>query len=125
MGFLLDLQIGDDGAMYTGVCQRRGLRVLSIGEVISGCLCMTRRAWCIGSIQTFHRRDLKHINKTFLYFLWSCLLPQRPIIMMCRTPLVLEQVIESRFQSTTRSKWATAGSASLFALKGSILKRSW
>jgi hypothetical protein len=108
MGLLLDLQIGDDGSMYKGVCQRRAIRVLSVGKVESGCLRMTRRAWYRGSIQTFHRWDLKHINKTFLYrVLWSSLLPQRSI-MMCRTA---RQVIESWSQSTTRSQWVTAGVA--------------
>lgn len=43
---LLDLQVGDDGTMYTGVCQRRAIRVVRVGEVVSGCVCMTRQTSC-------------------------------------------------------------------------------
>ena len=43
---LLDLQVGDDGTVYTGICQGRAIRVLRIREVVSGCVCMTRQGWC-------------------------------------------------------------------------------
>ena len=37
------LQVGDDGTMYTSICQGRALRVLRIGEVVTGCVCITQR----------------------------------------------------------------------------------
>jgi hypothetical protein len=40
---LLDLQVGDDGTMYTGVCQRGAIRAVRVGEVVSDCVCMTRQ----------------------------------------------------------------------------------
>jgi hypothetical protein len=68
-----DVQVSDDGTMYTGVCQRRAIPVLRVGEVISGCVCMTRRAWCRRSIQFVDRWDLQQNKiKTILYrVLWD------------------------------------------------------
>ena len=37
------VQVGDDGTMYTSICQGRALRVLRVGEVVTGCVCITRR----------------------------------------------------------------------------------
>lgn len=60
---LRDVQVSDDGTMYTGVCQRRAIRAPRVGEVVSGCVCITRQAWCRGSIQLFDRWDLKQNKK--------------------------------------------------------------
>ncbi len=42
---MLVLQVGDNGTMYTGVCQRRAICALRVREVGSSCVCMTRRTW--------------------------------------------------------------------------------
>jgi hypothetical protein len=60
---LFDVQVGNDGTMHAVVCQRRAIRVPRVGEVISGCVCMTRWAWCRGSIQFVDRWDLQQNNK--------------------------------------------------------------
>jgi hypothetical protein len=35
------VQVGDDGTMYESICQGRALRVLRVGEVVTGCVCIT------------------------------------------------------------------------------------
>ena len=56
---LCDVQVSNDGTMYTGVCQRRAIPILGVGEVVSGCVCMTRRASCRSSVQFVDRWDLQ------------------------------------------------------------------
>ena len=41
------VQVGDDGTMYTSVCQGRTLRVLGAGEIVTGRICITQRPLCV------------------------------------------------------------------------------
>ena len=67
-------QVGDNGAMYACVCQGRAIWVLRIGEVVSSCVRMTRRASYAGVAyrQFFDRWNLKCIKKLLFSFNASC-----------------------------------------------------
>jgi NADH-ubiquinone oxidoreductase subunit G-like iron-sulfur protein len=57
------LQIGDNGTIYTRVCQGRAIRALRVGEVGTGCVCMTGKVQ--SSLPVFDRWNLKHYKKSF------------------------------------------------------------
>jgi hypothetical protein len=68
---LRDLQVGDDGTMYKGVCQRRAVRALRVGEVVSGCVCMTCQHSAGGVYSSLIDGISNKIKKFPLSCLWS------------------------------------------------------
>ena len=62
---MLDLQVGDNGTMYKGVCQRRAIRAQRVREVRPGCVRMTRRAWCSSTVSGSSIDGILSIIKSF------------------------------------------------------------